>query len=281
MLSWLRRKKEDPKQALASALGSFELPTFPNVVLQALGELRDPNSSLAHVGRIISSDPRASTRMLSIANSAAYALKHPVRDVEHAASLLGRSEVESLLLSVGVQASIPQGPKRGYDPTAFWSLATRRAATARSLATRVAPSKKGECFTGALLQDMAIPLLAHARSDQYGPLLEAWHGGEVRLWEAEHQELGFNHAVVAGWMCESWKFPDRLRDTIGAHHDAEHEADSPDVAAQCVAVVGLLGSASESHEEFVETAHQVLGLPKEQLEQILGDASKGSVPAAA
>jgi HD-like signal output (HDOD) protein len=279
MLGWLKRKKEDPNKALKRSLGSFELPTFPSVVLRALDQLRDPNSSPAQVGRTISLDPRASTRLLSIANSGAYALRHPVRDVEHAASLLGRGEVESLLLSVGVQTALPKARLPGYDPKGFWGLAGLRASAARSLASAVVPSKKGECFTGALLQDMAIPLLAHARTDQYCPLLEAWHGGEVRLWEEEIKELGFSHAVVAGWMCDAWSFPDRLRDTIGAHHDDED--DPKDRAAECVATVGLLGVAATTQDEFVETAHQRFALPKDQLKTMLDQASHCSSAAAA
>ena len=62
-----------PAQALKAALGDFQLPTFPKVVMDAMRLLRDPNSSLCQIGERISADPGTSVKILNVANSAAYA----------------------------------------------------------------------------------------------------------------------------------------------------------------------------------------------------------------
>jgi HD-like signal output (HDOD) protein len=269
MLSWLKRKKKDPKAALTAALGEFQLPSFPRVIMEALDKLRDPDAAMADVSAVIINDPQAGARLLSLANSAVYALRRPVRNVDHAVSLLGRGEVEGLLLSLGVRKTLPRAPSPGYDPRRFWTAAARRATLARSLAALVAPSEKGECFSAALLGDMAIPLLAQARGQSYGDLLLAWHGGGGDLSEMEEAELGFNHALVAGWMSETWSFPERLRDAIGAHHDDHAELSG---ALTCVGIVGLLDESEGGRDALIDVAAARLNLPGDQVAKLTDDA---------
>jgi HD-like signal output (HDOD) protein len=278
LLNWFKRKPTDPKQALTDALGTFELPSFPRVVLEALKQLRDPDANLSDIGKTLLEDPKASARLLTLANSAAYALKHPVRNVEHAASLLGRSEVEVLLLGVGVERAVPSQARTGYDPVRFWAAASRRATLAGALAGIAAPAKRSECYTAALLQDVGIPLLVHAKGDEYSSMLESWHEGESLLWQEESSAYGFNHASIAGWLGETWRFPERLRDAIGAHHD-EGEIDDP--AFNCVAAVSLLGESGNREAEFIELVTTQFDLPSDHVVLLLRTSANTSSTLAA
>ena len=126
MLGWFKRKKkEDPKAQLAASLGDFTLPNFPAVANRVLGLLRDPDVPLDAAGDALAEDPGLSAKVLGIANSSACALRHPVRSVSHATSLLGRSTVESLLLGVVVQSSLPRPEITGFDQRRFGRTAAR------------------------------------------------------------------------------------------------------------------------------------------------------------
>lgn len=116
MLGWLKRLKQDPKAALKAMLGDFALSTSPRVVMEALQLLRDPNSSLTQIGAKISSDLGTSVKILNIANSASHSLRNTVRSAEHAAFLLGRNELEALLLTTAVGQALPKPKVAGYDP---------------------------------------------------------------------------------------------------------------------------------------------------------------------
>ena len=103
---------------------------------------------------------------LQIPSHEAFALRHKVRGVHHAVSLLGRSQLESMLISMAVRDTLPNSAKRGFEPRRFWTTSARRACTAAALADRIDPSTRSESFTASLLQDMAVPVLSHRRQSR-------------------------------------------------------------------------------------------------------------------
>jgi HD-like signal output (HDOD) protein len=296
MLGWLRRRSDDPKRLLDRALPEFELPTFRGIVLEAMGKLRQPDASLAEVGSIVGRDPGLSSRLLRVANSPAYGLRHEARTVEHAASLLGRAQLEALLVAVGVGERLPDRSIPGYEPPRFWRTAALRATTARRLAALLHPSTRGESFTAALLQDMAVPLLARTRGARYAYLLDAWRAGEGALHDLERGELGFHHAHVAGAMAQCWGFPAGLITALGAHHDEDDAAggaasaepgspeDAPPIAVQLVAFLveeagersSPSGDSAASRpagaDALIERAHQRYGLARDDVCELLAAA---------
>jgi len=254
VLAWLQRKPNAEKQ-VRKALGAFELPTFPAVVARALSKLRDPEATLPEIASLLELDPGVTTRLLGVANSTAFALRHPVRSVAHAVSLLGRAEVESLLLGISITRALPSDPGAGYEHGRFWTAATRRAAVGRALAQQIERSRTSEVFTSALLQEMAIPLLVKATGERYAPLLEAWRAGEAALETMERDTFGWDHATVAGWMAERWSFPAGIANAIGAHHDG---------AGDVIDLVSTLGEGDDERERerIIERVHALAGIPR-------------------
>lgn len=255
MFGWLA-KVRDPKRELNRLLGDYELPTFPEAVLRALSLLRDASAGLDDVARAVSIDPGLSVRLLSVVNSPAYSLRHAVKNVDHAIKLLGRSQVESLLLAAGVGQAMPKAPCGGYEPRTFWRSAAERASIARSLAARLHPTTKSESFTAALLADMAVPLIAKAKGEAYAPLLATWLSETSELTTLEREAFGFDHAEIGARLCESWEFPDILRASVAAHHEADVEIALPAVRA----VAHLRSTQSKDDLERLIEQARTLGL---------------------
>lgn len=270
MLGWIKRrmaKKEDPREQLAKHLGEFELPTFPAVANRVLGLLRDPNVALGDAGDALAEDPGLSAKVLNMANSSAFAVRHEVRSVGQAASLLGRSVLESVILSVVVGNTLPDPKIEGFDQKRFWQTSARRAAAAKGLAEMLHPRTKSESFTAALLGDMAVPLLGQAHGEKYSVVLQRWRAEGGDLATLERDTFGCDHATVAGWVAESWQFPTPLVNAIGAHHDGEPDDDVP-VAVQLVAALGE-GDPPEGVDVVVEAVSERFGVPGETVGAML------------
>lgn len=233
MLGLFKKKKKDAKESLRVALGDIELPTFPSVVTCALDRVRDDEASTAEISDLLASDPGLSVRLLGTVNSAAFAMRHRVRNVHHAISLLGRNQLESLLISIAVRDALPGKPANGYDVKRFWRTAARRATAAKALAGLIDPSAHSESFTASLLQDLAIPLLSQHQGDAYGAVLDQWHNAPCELAQLERDAFGWDHAEIAGSVCREWGFPDTLVNAIEGHHSAVGSTSLP--AVQLVA----------------------------------------------
>jgi len=260
MFSMWRRGK-DKKPSLQDVLGDTPLPTFSSLVLEVLGLLRDPDVPVRTIAKRVMTDPSLSIRVLRMANSAAFGAQRTIDDVAHAVVFLGRRPVESLVLSVAVRDTLPQAPAPGFEANRFWRTSARRAAAAQSLADALHPRTATMSFTAALLQDMAVPLLAHRRIEDYGRVLRHWHhtGGDLSALEAS--EFGWTHADIAEWLCAEWEIPATLAAAIGAHHLEGAAAQEVPPAVQLVA---LIQEHSESLDALVEAARQGYMLAPDQ-----------------
>ncbi len=219
-----RRTRDESGEALAAIIGEADLPVFPGTVTEALDRLGDPEAGLDDVTAVIEHDPGLTVHLLRTVNAAAFAPRTRIGSVGQACRMLGKNQLESILISFAVRHALPTSPAPGFESTRFWATAAERAGLAAALADVIDPVRRSESFTAALLQDMAIPLLVHRRPD-YGVVLEAWQNGDADLARLERDEFGWDHAEVAGLMSGSWDFPDYLVGAVSDHHDlgADHD----------------------------------------------------------
>ncbi len=268
MLKLFSKKKTDPAAELENLLGEYGLPSFSPVIMSALEKVRDDECSNGEIAEIATRDPGLSVRLLGTVNSAAFSIRNSVNSVHQAVSLLGRSQLESILVSMAVRESLPDSDAPGYDVQRFWTTSARRATAAAALADRIDPATRSESFTASLLGDMAIPILSHRKPGDYGPILEQHHLGGENLEQLENQAFGWDHARVASWMCAAWKFPDRLASAIGSHHGTGEE---DMVALPAVQLVAHLREVEEGDgtDEIIERAYDVYHLPKDESAELI------------
>lgn len=248
---------------LTEALGEFELPSFPAAVMQTLQLLRDPNATNAAIARSIESNPALVVRALRMVNSAAFGLRRRVESVSHAVSLLGLGKLETLVVALAVKGQLPSRSSGQFQSKRFWTAAARRASAARALAEVIHPQTQSEAFVGGLLQDMAVPLLAVARPDTYGPLLEAWHhDAATQLVHLERSEFGWDHGKIGGSMADFWELPSRLMTSIDAHHLEGDGADGATVAEPAIRLVAHIRETDEmpGTDAVIEACRDEFGL---------------------
>ncbi len=88
---------------------------------------------------------------------------------------------------------------------------------ARKFAKALGLKEAEEAFAGALLQDMAVPLLAKELPLEYAALLTAREGGKRRLSELEMERFGWTHAIAAADMARNWNLPREFADLVERH----------------------------------------------------------------
>ena len=271
MLGFFRKSQQESHQALTAVLGETEIPTFPSALMAILDSIRDPDNSMDKVAQQTVADPGLVVRVLKTVNSAAYGLRRSVDNMQHACSLMGRSHLESLVLSLAIQEVLPESPSPGFEAARFWTTAFRRASLARLLAARFNPSRQAECFTAGLLLDMAVPLLARAQAPGYGQVLEHWHSDpESNLADLENESFGWTHAQLGAALGCSWQLPEYLVSAIEEHH-------AHTTRLELGLAVDLVSDLREDDERpgteiVVDSLGEVCGIPLEEAEQTIADA---------
>src|SRR3954470_21810306 len=78
------------------------LPTLPAVVVRLLALTNSSESKIKEVVQLLSADPSLTSKLLSLAGSAASGIRVPVTNVQQAVVMLGFETVRNLALSVKV-----------------------------------------------------------------------------------------------------------------------------------------------------------------------------------
>lgn len=268
-----RRSREtaDPEAALIELVGKAELPVFPGTVLRAVQQLSDPELDLVTVADVLAADPGITVRLLQLANSPAFSPRSPVMTVHQAVVLMGRNQLESMLIATGTRDALPSTPVPGFEPTTFWEIAAERATIAAALADAVDPRRKSEHFTSALLQDMAQPLLLSANA-AYVDVARKWGDVHQDLAEHEQEELGWTHGEVGQLLCQHWHFPDALAQAISHHHDP---LDTLDDLFGVVQWLAMLNERAAAHADL-EAAAVRIGVEPGSLVTLIEEAREAS-----
>ena len=225
MLNVFRRHKKDPKSELRSLIGDYELPSFSGTVMKVLTTLRDPDFSMTEVAEQLQADPGLHVKVLKTVNSAAFGLSTRVSNLHHAATLLGRSRLETIVLSQAVNGVLPTVQVPFFDMKQFWISAARRASLARVLAHHLHPATQVESFTAGLLQDMALPVLITIKPKEYRVIMRRWKIEKGSWLNAlEREILGYDHSTIGALMAEEWGLPEYLIIAISGHHDLDGES---------------------------------------------------------
>ena len=240
-----KRKHADPLKELAEVVGDDAVPAFPASTTTILRQLRDLDIGVDEIAESLQYDPGLVVRVLKTVNSAAFGLSVRIADIGHAVHLMGRSQLESIVLALTVKQVLPEQAVQGFDAARYWQTAARRAALARTLADQLHPATQADCFTSGLLQDMAVPVLA-CRKDEYGQLLCEWHAHSgSNLAHLERDSFGWDHGQLGALMGESWALPEPLIATIRAHHPGGSELETE----PAVQLVGLLREHADDSDQ--------------------------------
>ena len=195
---------------VAAALGT--LPSLPKTYLALCAEMERDSCSMRSVARVIERDVAVAGRLLTVVNSALYALPRKVVSLSEAASLLGMASLRDLVLAVevfdalGVTVDLP-----GISLDDLQARAHARASLARGLAPR---GLADAAYTVGLLRDVGrMMMVAHA-PDRYIAccyLLQA----DLTLDEGEFEVFGVRGPALGAHLLAQWGLPSEVVEAIG------------------------------------------------------------------
>lgn len=206
--------------AVLDAIGKANcLPTLPGIVNELGSVLAQENWCARSIAGILEKDPLLSARILQVANSAIFALPHPVLDVEKGVSILGTEMIQSLAMSqVFSETRWRQSTVISTDE--LFSHSLQVAILAREFSSKFHPTATDvdSVFSGALLHDVGKLILLDAFPDRYPHLVQLAASDNRPLWELELEELGASHQGVGAYLLELWGVPTPLVEIVASHH---------------------------------------------------------------
>lgn len=202
---------------LRKLLAGAQLPALPQSAVKLLELSQNPDIGPPEFAVPIEADPGLTGQVLRYVNSSYFGYAREVSSVKVAIARVGVRTIKNFALWSAVFSLMPS-PKCGpFDLKSLWQDSLRRALFARAFARLIGLKDAEDAFAAALLQDMAVPLLAQALPADYAELLVQRDGGQRRLSQLEQERFGWTHGDAAAEMARNWNLPGQLSELIEYH----------------------------------------------------------------
>lgn len=194
-------------------LNSFkDFPAMPNVIMRALNVMKDPDSSMKELAKIISYDQSLSTKVLTLVNSAYYGFPQQITSIARAISLIGMSKAKNIIMAVAMKPMLTnQGDKE------LWEHSITTAAGCEHLAKHLKIMDADEAFVIGFLHDLGKVVLKNKDSELYKKVEESAQYNK-NLLETEQTYFGINHCQIGSILTKRWQLPLLVNNTVKYHH---------------------------------------------------------------
>ncbi len=231
------------------------------LVTELLGVMRNPASSVAQLGAIVSSDRGLSERVLRIANSPSLGIPARVETVPHAVTMLGFDALRDTVMRMVVTGAFRTIVDLFTQYGEFWNHSIACGLVARVLARKYPPVHENDAFVAGLFHDIGMISPAEQRE------------GHIRwnLAPEDPQTVVEHHGEIGSWLAEQWGLGDRIVEAVRYHHHPANAVYDPYLVAT-VHIADILCRRmdvgryeADAEQAYDQTALTLLGLTEDDL----------------
>jgi HD-like signal output (HDOD) protein len=240
--------KDDKLRGLAGKMRA--LPSFPKLYLEIIQEIESQTSSIQGIASIVAKDPGILTKILQVANSAAFGLSERVSEPAEAVQQLGMSTVRSLVLSAQVYTSFAPGRLKSFSSETLWNHLMKCGELARTILRRERAefADTEDAFTAGMLHDMGKLMLADNLPEEFARALALAEAEKIPLERAEMEVLGATHSGLAAYLLGLWGLPAAVVEAVAFHHSPEKSDMKKCSALTAVHVANALALPGEERD---------------------------------
>lgn len=213
---------QDVQKGITETLRKIlELPTISSIYGQIQELLNDENSTATDVADVIALDQSISTKVLKLANSAAFGLTRTITTVHEAVALIGYKKMGALVMATTTfetMGRIEESPN--FVRMEFWKHSIACGAIARTLATKIGMDPE-QAFLAGILHDVGKVILDGFFTNYFEEALKNAAWNKTAIYEAEKDGLPVTHETVGRYLARLWNLPGPLVEVIGAHNSLE------------------------------------------------------------
>lgn len=206
-----------------------ETPMLSVVSARLLELLGKPNYSTRDVVKIVENDAILTSKILRVANSAAFSPRVPITTISAAISNMG----EKMIMGIAIESCSPKvfkSPLNGYMSEAgdMWDHSLCTAIGARMLAPYTKKkSSPNLAFTAGLLHDIGKAVMSGLLEEKSGELTGNMPDGKDETFLSSEKSLaGMDHAELGYELALHWKLPEPLAMAIRYHHCPQNAPDN-------------------------------------------------------
>jgi putative nucleotidyltransferase with HDIG domain len=222
----------------------LRIPPFPQVAMRVMQLAGNADVSMRQLSDLVSTDPAFSSEVLTIANSALFGSRVPIRSVLQAVATLGTNSLKGVCLTVGVRAYLGKTLNHA-SVRAIWRHSLACGLIAEQLAG-ACNINKNTAYTAGVLHDIGRMALTVLMPQDYPNLLASLTGTATSVLTPERDLCGFDHCEAGLQLISDWNLPVEFRAVVADHHTPAQEQTTwrlPDLVRISCRVADTMGFA--------------------------------------
>ncbi len=264
------RSGRKPAPAIDDVVGSMtDLPTLAPIAVRVIELADDENVSIEQLTDVIATDPGLATRLLRLANSAAYSTGRSVTSLNRAAMLLGLRTLKMVTLGFSLVSGLTPD---SVDCDAIWRQSLASAVLARRMAASLGQDAADDAFVAGLLSNIGKLGLARAAAETE----DAWFADPWLSSSEQLDQLGYTSDEITARLLADWGLPVHLADAVGTRSGLQPGAQTPlgEVLQVAEAAAVMLLTRDDERQAYAydtlaSTAASHLGLGVGELEPLI------------
>ena len=224
-------------------LESMELvriPSPPHLLSKLLDVCHDPDSTINELADLIATDPALTSHLIMAVNSDVFAISQPIKDLEHAVTLLGHELVKTMILTSSIQqlfAGLIYSRKQFVCNA--WLDSLYCAVFAEDIARVLNYEQLHDAYLAGLLHDIGQIVLDTKFHEQNVDILNS--ESEQETIRKEVSKFGVSHTELGACVIEQWpSLSPAIADAARFHHEEEEQLKGCDILCQIVAEASQL-----------------------------------------
>lgn len=232
--------------------GLKEIPAMPNVVMQAINLVKDPNASVKDLANIISYDQSLSAKVLTLVNSAYYGFSQQITSINRALALIGMAKAKNLIVAIAMRPMFTR-----QSDKELWKHSIRVAVGCEYFAKHKQFISSDEAFVLGFMHDIGKMIFNMKDPFFYDDIKERVEAGERPI-DLEDEHFGCNHTQTGIILAKKWQLPVIISNVMKYHHTPKES--SMVLACSLVNAVDLLVQDNYKLEDIDLEISNTLGI---------------------
>ena len=251
------------------------LPSMPGIAAECLQVLRSPVQTFASVARVVERDPHLASRVLKLANSAAFQRRHPANSIEQAVGRIGTEGLTAALVEFSLhEVFVSRNNQIRSAFRGMWEHSLAVALLSKDIATvhgrgDIDPNT---AYLGGLLHDVGKPVVASFLLEVEKVMDRDTAKTEWLTESVWKKVISGAHRTVGQALAQRWELAPEVSEVIGTV--VEYNTQRPRCCANVVRLANALakreglyvGKPKESEvHDAIGAGRTLLGLTEEDI----------------
>jgi putative nucleotidyltransferase with HDIG domain len=222
------------------------ISSIAGMVARIIAVINDPEATAKDLVEIVLTDPPLAANILRLVNSAHFAPRRRIADIQQAVIFIGFDALKELALNQKVCEIFQKVVNmEGYTRLALWKHSVAVANFAKMIYRREFALRGENAYAIGLLHDLGIIVADQFRNPSLVNALHLVNAERLPLWQAEQRVLGYDHTQIGAAITKNWQLPDEIIQGIAYHHAPDQ---APEQARRIAATLFVANHCCQQSE---------------------------------